>query len=175
MLFNWPKLLYPFFSSIIFPFPFFCLQVGIVGLGHWADRVQLTVSKPCSADLLLIMIIVYTLSYHFQIDVLVQYIKSVYFDGTLETTNSQAMKEAFVNQKKGKVGSMFATKEKNVYASDQILFILYLCDGLKLWKLNLFSNNNSCWYLLIASNLKLFISNTQFFIREKPQSNLMCF
>ena len=34
MLFYWPKLLYPYCSLLLFfPFSYFCLQVGIVGLG----------------------------------------------------------------------------------------------------------------------------------------------
>ena len=33
MLLYWPKLLYPYYSLLYFPFSYFCLKVGIVGLG----------------------------------------------------------------------------------------------------------------------------------------------
>ena len=45
MFFDWPKLLYPYYSLLLFFFfSSFCLLVGIVGLGS-------SLSEPCTADL----------------------------------------------------------------------------------------------------------------------------
>ena len=52
MLFYYPKLLYPYYSLLLFfPFSSFCLLVGIVGWGLRTERVFITLSQPCTADL----------------------------------------------------------------------------------------------------------------------------
>ena len=51
MLFYWLKLLYPYYSLLLFfPFSSFCLLV-LWGWGLWTDRVYITLSQPCTADL----------------------------------------------------------------------------------------------------------------------------
>ena len=58
MLFYWPELLYPHYSLLLFfPFSASCLKVALWGWGLRTDRVYITLSQPCTADLFLIIII----------------------------------------------------------------------------------------------------------------------
>ena len=53
MLLYWPKLLYPYYSLLLFlTFYSFCLEVGIVGLGSSDSLgVHHSLSQPFTADL----------------------------------------------------------------------------------------------------------------------------
>ena len=51
MLFYWPKQLYPFYSLLLF-FPFSSsLRLVLLGWGLQTERVYITLSQPCTADL----------------------------------------------------------------------------------------------------------------------------
>ena len=52
MLFYWPKLLYPFLSSTIFPFLFFLYIGWYCGAGVFGLIGLITLSQPCTAELL---------------------------------------------------------------------------------------------------------------------------
>ena len=54
MLFYWPKLLYPYYSPLLF-FPFLIPVYWLVlyGWGLRTDSVYITLSQPCTADLFL--------------------------------------------------------------------------------------------------------------------------
>ena len=54
MLFYWPKMLYPYYS-LLYYFSLFILPVYTLvlwGWGLWTDRVYITLSQPCTADLI---------------------------------------------------------------------------------------------------------------------------
>ena len=58
VLFYWAKLLYPYYNLLLlFPFSYFCLYVGIVGLGSRTDRVYITLSDLHCRPFLIIIII----------------------------------------------------------------------------------------------------------------------
>ena len=54
-LLYWPKLLYPYYSLLLFfPFYSFCLYISWycgAGRGLRTDRVYITLAQPCTADL----------------------------------------------------------------------------------------------------------------------------
>ena len=59
MLFYGPKLLYPYYSLLLFfHFSFTVYRLLLLGWGLRTDRVYITLSQPCTADLLIIIIII---------------------------------------------------------------------------------------------------------------------
>ena len=51
-LLYWPKLLYPYYSLLLsFPFSSCCNRLVLWGWGLRIDRVYITLSQPCTADL----------------------------------------------------------------------------------------------------------------------------
>ena len=52
MLLYWPRLLYPYYSLLLsFPFSFSVCWLLLWGFGLRTDRVYITLSQPCTADL----------------------------------------------------------------------------------------------------------------------------
>ena len=52
MLFYWPKLLYPYYCLLLFfPFSFAVYRLVLWGWGLRTDRVYITLSQPCTAEL----------------------------------------------------------------------------------------------------------------------------
>ena len=55
----WPKLLYPYYSPLLFFHSFLSVyRLVLWGWGLRTERVYITLSKPCTADLFLIIIII---------------------------------------------------------------------------------------------------------------------
>ena len=58
MLFYWPKLLYPYYSLLLFFISLLSVnRLVLWGWGLWTDRVYITLSQPCNAAPILITII----------------------------------------------------------------------------------------------------------------------
>ena len=52
MLLYWPKLLYPYYSLLLFPLSLLSVdRLVLWGWGLRTDRVYITLSQPCTADL----------------------------------------------------------------------------------------------------------------------------
>ena len=52
MLLCWPKMLYPYYSLLFFPFSSFCLYGGIVGLGSSDHRVDSVIESSLGSKIM---------------------------------------------------------------------------------------------------------------------------
>ena len=59
MLFYWPKLLYPYYNLLLFSHSLLSIyRLVLWGWGLRTDKVYITLSQPCTADLFFIIIII---------------------------------------------------------------------------------------------------------------------